>query len=382
MVKNHNKIRRIGIFALICLIALGVIITISVAIALKSNKIVINYTDLGVPYLDIYSDEQINSRLAEDITVFDGKLYVGGGDYDQNTGPVYVMSYDLNKGKWEQSQEPLNDEQIKRFCVINGKLATLGTDPKDDWDMGNYYVLCDGAWETLRVLPSGIHCFDAIEWQNEIIFGLGVNSGDFPAVRFDGENYTAIDFYKNGEPLDTSHHSTVRIYNFFAYKGELFAFLTLDKTDENANTIYFMDLYVYDGESFVFSHGSLPAYDMPSVVASGDAAYFIINDALLKTENLMEFSVITLGEDVKVSDMIECDGKIYVLGWREIRNGYFEIIAFENDGNRFVKKFGLFAHAPAGSFCKDGDSFYISLGQREHPANTRDMGRVMEVKVK
>lgn len=376
MGKDSNKIRLLGIFLPLFLLALVAIL----AITLKQNKIKLFFTDLGVPYAEIYSEEQISSRLAEDITVHNGKLYVGGGDYDANTGPVYVMSYDLQKGQWERSAEPLPDEQIKRFRLIDGKLAVLGTDPRDGWELGNYYILDDG-WETMRVLPAGIHCFDSIKWQGDLFFGLGVNSGDLPAVRFDGENYTAVKLLKNGEPLDTSAHSTVRIYNLFTYKGELFAFLTLDKTTESEkNTVHFMDLYIYDGESFVFSHGSLPAEDMPDVVTTADTAYFIMNDALLASENLVEFSQISLGDGVKASDVIAHDGRIYALGWRQISKNCFEATVFESTDDGFTKKFGLFAHAPAGSFCKDGDSFYISLGIRDLP--TPHAGRVIRVTTK
>ena len=380
MVKNHNRIRRVGIFWLVCLLALTAVLGLTVAINLKLNKIILNYADLGVPYADIYTDERINSRLADDLTVFDGRLYVGGGDYDANTGPVYVMSYDLEKGGWKKSNEPLPDEQIKRFRVLDSKLVTLGTDPKDSWDMGNYYVLEGGGWQTLRVLPSGIHCFDAIEYGDAVFFGLGVNSGDFPAVRFDGEKYVTVEFFKDGELLDTSGNEIIRIYNFFEFKNSLFAFLTLDKKDENGEPLgYFMDLYVYDGEAFRYVSGSLPSEDMPDVATTENTAYFVLNKTLLRTENLTEFSAVSLGEGTKVSDIITEDGKIYVLGWRKINGSYFEAVVFEGGSGGFEKKFGLLAKATPGAFCKDGDTFYISLGNRQNTENIKDVGRVIKV---
>lgn len=379
MVKKANKIRHSGIFVLIGLLALATVLVISAVIIAKCNKIIFFPDDLGVPYADLYTEEQANSRLSEDMTVFDGKLYVGGGDYGANTGPVYVMSYDLASGKWEQSSSPLEDEQIKRFRVLGGKLTTLGTDPRSSWDMGNYYLLEGDTWNTLRVLPSGIHCFDAIEHGGETFFGLGVNSGDYPVTRFDGEKYTSVEFYKDGVPLDTSAFEIIRVYNLFEFKNILFAFLTTDKKDEKGETVgYYMELYAYNNKRFEFAGGPLPSADMPEVATDGQKACFVLNDSLLATENLMEFSAIKLAEGAKVSDIIKSDGSIFALTWREIGNSLFEISVYGEKEGSFEKLSGFFSNAPANAFCKNGNDFYISLGKRDFPL-TSDVGRVVRV---
>lgn len=377
MTIKQNKTHKIGVIALVILLAIMALLALCGLLALKKHKIILNYKDLGIPYLDVYTDEQLNSRLSFDMTVYEGKLYVGGGDYDANTGPVYVMSYNLESGSWEKSDEPLDDEQIKRYRVLGGKLVTLGTDPREDWELGNYYLLGENGWETLRVLPSGIHCFDAIEWNGDLFFGLGVKAGSFPAARFDGENYTAVKFFKDGEMLDTSFNSIVRVYNFFEYKSKLFAFLTLDKTDQDGNTLYFMDLYVYDGEHFVFLHGSLPACDLCDVITTDESLFFVMNNTLLATNDLTQFKAVGLGEDVKAVDVIKQDGRVYALGWREVGKDKFEVSVFEENDGAFTKCFGILTRAAAGSFCKDGSNFYISLGNRGDTAP--DMGRVIKI---
>ena len=138
--------------------------------------------DLGIPLAQAYADENkghMLSRRSEDIAIFDGRLYVGCGDYSANTGPVNVYSMGLEDRKWKVSAEALEDEQIKRFLVLDGKLCIPGTDPRGDWSMGNYYLLSDDAWQTHRVLPSGIHCFDGIEFEGNLFFGLGAESGSY-----------------------------------------------------------------------------------------------------------------------------------------------------------------------------------------------------------
>ena len=362
--------------------ALAVLLS-AVAVAgifFAKNNIIFNYTDLGVPYGDIYTEEMLNSRLSADMTVFEGRLYVGGGDYDANTGPMYVMSYDLGETKWERSEETLPDEQIKRFRVIGDRLVTLGTDPMDDWSLGNYYVLENGKWETRRVLPSGIHCFDAIEYDGKVFFALGCNSGDFPIALYDGEGYLPVEFTKDGVSIDTSANEAVRVYNLFEYQGRLYAFLSLDQKDDQGEIKgYFMELYAYDGKTFDYVSGVLPSEDMPDIIALDSAVYFVMNRTLLKTSDLLSFFAVSLGKNVRVSDVIEDGDRVYVLGWREITENLFEVMVFEGAGDSFEKRFGFFTRSVAGSFCKDGDSFYISLGQRGQPGSAGDAGRVVAV---
>ncbi len=45
------------------------------------------YTELGCPTADFY-EEDPTARCVWDIIAWDGKLYVGSGDYDANAGPV------------------------------------------------------------------------------------------------------------------------------------------------------------------------------------------------------------------------------------------------------------------------------------------------------
>ena len=380
MIKSLTKSQRIASFILMgvsALIALLVLISIFIV---SAKKIIISPTDLGQPYAELYTEEQLTSRLSEDMTVFDGKLYVGGGDYDKNTGPVYVMSYDLSKRRWERSGEAVPDEQIKRFRVLGGSLVITGTDPKETWEKGNFYRLDKGKWETMRELPGGIHCFDAIQFGGKTFFGLGTQSTSYPIVIFDGETYEPAGFYKGGELLDLSSHEIIRVFNLFVFKGELYAFLTLDGKDD-LEGINYMDLYHYNGRFFEFSHGSLPAEDMPDVVSTNAFAYFIMNDSLLVTSDLISFSIVGFGEGVTVDDIIEENGTVYVLVHKKSKLKKFESMIFEVSPFGSQKILGFLTNIPAGSFCKHENSFFFSLGTREvHTA--ADAGRVIRVRVK
>ena len=363
----------------LCIICIAAVLGVG-ALALSSREITL-IEDLGVPYLEIYGEDRLSSRLAEDLTVHGGRLYVGGGDYDKNTGPVYVLSYDLENGGWECSDEPIDDEQIKRFEIINGELVILGTDPKEDWSLGNYYVLRDGTWETVREIPNGVHCYDYEKFNGAGFFGLGVDPGHSPIVRCIGDYYTPVELFREGYAIDTSLLSTVRVYNLFTYQNELYAFFTFDRTSDDGVKAHYMDLYKYNGSTFEFVAGTLLSEDMPEVATSDSAAYFILNDNLLTTENIINFSAIGLTQGAVVTDLIDDDGIVYVLAWRETGENDREIMIFEHGEEGFTKKISFFSDSVAGSFCKDGNSFYISLGDRESLSPANDVGRVIRVSI-
>ncbi|MBQ7294194.1 MAG: hypothetical protein IJW79_10705 [Clostridia bacterium] len=382
--KAPEKTRKIRIAACLLLSLLYVAVLFNLNTEKDPwDKYSVKYKNLGVPYLEFYSDEQKSSRLSDDLAVFDGRLYVGGGDYDKNTGPLPIRSYDLAKGGWTSSKELIPDEQIKRFEVLGGKLLTLGTDPKEDWNLGNYYVLENGIWNTLRVLPDGVHCFDAIEFGEEIFFGLGVTSGKFPVARFDGERYSAVDFLKNGEKLDTSENEIVRVYNLFEHKGVLYAFLTFDVTNEKGEKVYLMDLYAYDGKAFSYESGSLPAEDMREVVSEGNRIFLILGNTLLSSEDLLCFSALKIGDRVNAVDVIRHNGEIYLLATRKIdKENYYAAIFKHSENDRFDIVYSFKTDTEAGAFCRDGNSFYVSLGRRENPDGNKSAGQVIKISIK
>ena len=374
---KNNKIRRALLWAAASLGALCILAAFCAIMWISHGRIILNYDDMGVPYSHVYSEEQTNSRLSEDMIIFDGRLYVGCGDYDANTGPVYATYFDTSTYRQADSFVSLPDEQIKRFCLLDGKLAILGTDQMGNAELGNYYLLEGEEWKTLDVLPGAIHCFDAAEFDGKTFFGLGVSHPNSPIVALEDGNYRQVPIRKNGEALDTSAHEIIRVYNFFVYKERLFAFLTLDQKDENGEAVgYFMELYVYSGDGFEYVFGALPAEDLRQVAVDGNEAYIILRDTLLKTSDLAEFSAVRLGRGVVASDIAEEDGEIYVLAWRKLGTRY-ESMVLEKTDKGFKKRFGIITKAPANSFCKDGDVFYISLGIRDLPSP--DSGRVVAV---
>jgi hypothetical protein len=118
---------------------------------------------LGNPLAQRYPDgSQFHfARSISSLKAFDGKLYVGHGDWAENSGPTDIWYYDLhNTGLVKQGQ--IDDEAADHYRVINGRLYLPGTDPREDWSLGNFYRLENGQWIKHRTLPGVVHCLDIV----------------------------------------------------------------------------------------------------------------------------------------------------------------------------------------------------------------------------
>ena len=369
---SKARILKIITLALVLMSAL-----LSVSCGNEGQRVTRRLEDLGIPLAERYDGEDVSmmlSRRSEDLIVYDGHLYVGCGDYSANTGPVSVYSYDLSARQWQVSAEALEDEQIKRFLVLDGALCIVGTDPRGDWTMGNYYLLENGAWQTVRALPDGIHCFDGVVFEGKTYFGLGVNSGSFPVVVEANASFVPVPFLRDGEPLDTSGAEYVRVYNFAIFDGALYAFLTLGNEDDLA-----YDVYRFDGENFHY-FSSLPeifrrGYDLAHVLSFGDMSVYINGYCYFITEDMETFRPWRVGDSDLACDMEIIGDTLYVLAYRELSGGYETAVYASRDGREFQKLFYFEDTIPAASFAYADGEFFFSMG-RYYDADDANIGRV------
>jgi hypothetical protein len=128
-----------------------------------ANDVTDRLEKLGNPLARRYPDGSRFhfARHISDLRSFDGKLYVGHGDWGEDSGPTDIWYYDLREKRFVK-QGQIDDEAADHYRVINGKLCLPGTDPKEDWSLGNFYRLEEGRWVKHRTLPGGIHNFDLV----------------------------------------------------------------------------------------------------------------------------------------------------------------------------------------------------------------------------
>ena len=329
----------------------------------------IKYTELGIPTSASYK-KPIVARCAWDLKYFDGKLFVGAGDYDANSGPVDIWYYDFDKGNWEFSGS-VYDEEVSRFTVINGKLIAPGIDPKDGWELGNYYEYNGSKWIKRRKIPGSIHNFDMIEYDSMIFAGLGVAEGQHPiACSVDGgETFKQLKLIKDGKALyPVGTH--IRVYDFYTLNGELYAIFR--RYGENMPSLH--EVYKYKDGEFVY-HDTMDGklnYSSYKYNYVGDKEEFCGNvfmttGYLYMTDDMSEFVKIDLTGAEKVHGLTVYNNKLYALGCEQSPDGTYRVSVWENkdgssDGFKELCYFNY--NAPPISIEYAKGQFFIGIGDR------------------
>ena len=342
----------------------------------------ISYKELGIPAKERYP-AGVLARLPWDMTVWDGMLYIGGGDYDANMGPVDIWCYDIDEGVWNNSGT-VEDEEINRFCVINGTLTVPGIDPKEDWDTGNFYTLTDGTWTKHRNIPGGVHNFDMIEHDGMIFCGLGVASGEYPiACSYDGgKSFEQVKMYRNGKPIDTSDREYVRVYDLFELNGELFAAF-LYSGDEISYDLYRYEdgVFVYDNDWYSKIDRRILSHSIIAEKLSYNGKIYFTTGYLYATSDMNVLERIPFSDGQTVYDITVYDSSLYALTAKENEDGGFTISVWESRNGKastFTELFCFTYDVPPVSFAIASNVFYIGMGG--YGAENDKNGMILEIK--
>lgn len=141
------------------------------------------------PYVDrVVLERRLRPDLfnheVKDLAVFDGRLYIGYGDPNQNTGPVSIISMDMETGEVLIEMQ-LEEHSIERFRQIGNTLVIPGIDHASmNLDLqGWVYTKRPGqAWEKSGPLPNAIHVLDVIEHGDDW-WACGSGYADVQAVK-------------------------------------------------------------------------------------------------------------------------------------------------------------------------------------------------------
>ncbi len=289
-----------------------------------------SYQNLGIPLAEYYPDGCI-ARTPWDIEVFNGMLYVGGGDYDANSGPVPIYCFDINGKEWLHSGT-VPDEQIEKFKVIQGRLMAPGCDPRQDWSLGNIYELRDAQWVTNRSIPGGIHQFDIIEYDGKIFAALGVVPGQFPiAVSGDGgQTFQQVTLYKNGLPIDTTVPAgtssvQIRVYDFFILNDNLYAYYC-----HYIDGAFTLEIYQYHNNAFYYYS------DMPNQLRSKRTTYRTFDEAV-EFDGNQYFTTgnLYISPDMKNAEKITISENCIVTDLRVIEDSLYALTAVKNDDETY-----------------------------------------------
>lgn len=338
--------------------------------------------DLGIPTEEWYSYNML-ARCVWDMTIYDNKLYVGCGDYTNNTGGVPVMYCALDDlGNWQQ-EAILLDEQLSRFFMLDGKLTIPGWDPKDTPEHVPYYQLENGKWQTYSVLPDGLHNFDLVRYDGKLFAGIGANKGQTPiVVSENGIDFERVPMLRNGVPVDTTEGEMIRTYNLWVVNDTLYADFYYDNAVENKRI---QEVYRYENGTFVWCSGLGKKLNMvgigsvnlskPWADAVVDDTLFITVGRLYKTTDMVMFTEIPLPNNAWVYDIYTYNGTMYLLTAYQEGDGAYSVTVYSSataNPDDFQVEYTLDSEVQPISLAVSGDGYFVSFGDWNSMVNKQN----------
>ena len=329
--------------------------------------------ELGIPTEKQFNEKKLHSRNVWDMALKDGVLYIGSGDYSENTGPARIWGYSLETGEWSRTGI-LSDEAIIRYVELGDELLIPGTDPTTDWSIGFYHRLDNGKWKSQRI-PLAVHMFDIADYDGLRFVGIGTaNDIDTPAkVSSDGEKFEKVSFLdKEGKDVfGTNKYSYTRVYDFMLLDNQLYC-LAIGFSDEGASV--FNGIFRYEDEAFHL--WSRPAFTAQRGSRQNrlyakeemNGRLYIAFNKLYRTSDLKEIETLSLPDEGIVQDLyLEKTGRdagLYVLGSRKkSADNWMTTIWRYTDENGFEEVYTFSFTTSAMSFVKHGEDFYVGMGR-------------------
>ncbi|MEM6612613.1 MAG: hypothetical protein AAF652_10235, partial [Cyanobacteria bacterium P01_C01_bin.72] len=104
-----------------------------------------------------------------DLQVFDGKVYLGGGDTTRNAGPINVWAYSPARQSFIK-ETTVAEEAILQYKVIDDQLYIPAADPRGNDNSKFYRLAAGGTWEKFADQSLKLaHVRDLIKLNNKLL---------------------------------------------------------------------------------------------------------------------------------------------------------------------------------------------------------------------
>lgn len=157
---------------------------------------------------------------------FAGKLYSGYGDWNANTGPIVIRSYDPATNNTFQ-EFTMRTEQIGRFVTVGNRLYAAGIDPGGGGNEEFAFRSVDSEVWTGSNSPFGyIHVFDIASLDGQGIWLFGSTNPDNACSYHSSDGGTTWDYKYSSLNLDlpgtTASQGSNRLFFGGIYKGKVY----------------------------------------------------------------------------------------------------------------------------------------------------------------
>lgn len=321
---------------------------------------------LGNPLKDnVYKDDSVNNIIARniwDMQLYNNRIYIGSGDYDKNKGPVHLYYYDIGSETFIDDGD-IPDEQIGRIIEMDGVLYVPGIDPRDGWDLGNYFTFDGTEWTKHRKLPGGLHNFDILKKGNMIFAGVGLDKGAIAVAvsKDNGETYELVPLLKEGKEIELEDKP--RVYDVFEFKNEVYAIdgnqYELYKYDSNTNKF----LYCDDKQVYIrrLGYGTL-GLPIERKIVYKDNMIFTYG-SMTYTNDLKEYKELTFDKSTLVRDVKILNEKLQILCQTQVATNDYIIGIYEtSDMQNWDLKFYFKSADEIRSFETSNNVYYFGVG--------------------
>lgn len=327
---------------------------------------VVSVAELGVPTSERYGVGAA-ANTVWDVKIQNGYVYRGAGDYDENSGYAPVFAYGIQTQTWLETAV-VPDEAVHRFIEWNGTLLVPGTDPIAGWDLGNYYVLENDTWKTVRTIPNGVHNFDMVAFGGKLFAGVGTENFDNTvAVSTDGK-FSFVPLYKDGELLDTSSYQWSRTYEFAVYNDTLYALIAFRKATgsqamlfryENGQMVFVANVAALTkGKSYNRNYWNGKFEFKGTYYLTAQQLY-----AITDFDTPASYQTRRMPNGETVVDALVYDGAMYVLGFtQDTATSEYDMVIYRSEtgaNGSFEKVLEFRYPAYPCSFDTDGEHFYV-----------------------
>ena len=238
-----------------------------------------------------------------------GELYMGYGDYDENTGPIEISAYDPRRSAYGTKLR-FPTEAIALFRPIGERLYAPAIDPRGDGPSAAVAVGApDGRWSNNKDVWM-THVFDVATFDGTDLWLVGSRATQAIAVRSrDGgrtwETAFALD------PRSAAAHDFARFHFVFVHRGRLY----LQAQDLQGGL--FPRSTVFDGAGWTDGPDlhPIPNTGAKPLAVAGQIVYF-------GARGIMAFdgraARLARPPQARIHDLVVAEGILYVLDGREV----------------------------------------------------------------
>ena len=322
---------------------------------------------LGNPFLE----KPEYARNVWDMKVFDGQVYFGHGDAVANSGPIKLFRFDTTS-KTFISDFTVDDESINSFDVVGNQLLIAGYDPREAWELGNFYRLQDGVWHKHRTIPWGVHAYQVTEFAGKLFIGISTDHLH-PSLLFSSDQGLTWVDATNNQFLDRAFNKLI-VLNQQLYATGLLGAGTLKLENgmfEGANipvqriapgltadAPMLISKLEYFKDGVVYTVGKRQMYTTDPT----EERYETIAKAAFFSRDFQDTVPISLPENSVPTDILVKDGQVLILTHRKLEAGFENIVIQSSDARSWKEMLRFSSGSFARSFEFLNAQFYFGLG--------------------